>query len=103
MTSGGFGTRRPYPDQARLFFLILKLISFKKLNRAGRDRDEKIPRPVPFTFDFYFYFLFFIFYICFFIFIILKLIYFIKNKNIMNFYKLFIKKILIFIFIYIKV
>ena len=28
----------------------------------------------------------------FFIFIILKLIYFIKNKNIMNFYKLFIKK-----------
>ena len=54
-------------------------------------------------FIFYFYFLFFIFYICFLIFIILKLIYFIKNKNIMNFYKLFIKNILIIIIIYIKV
>ena len=41
----------------------------------------KILKPIPFTFDFLF-----------FIFIILKLIYFIKNKNIMNFYKLFIKK-----------
>ena len=41
-------------------------------------------------FVFIFYFKFFIF--VFFIFIILKLIYFIKNKNIMNFYKLFIKK-----------
>ena len=46
----------------------------------------------------------------FYFFIILKLIYFIKNKNIMNFYKLFIKniviifleEILIIIFIYIK-
>ena len=38
----------------------------------------------------FFYFLFY--YILFFIIIILKLIYFIKNKNIMNFYKLFIKK-----------
>ena len=52
--------------------------------------DEKILKPVPFTFDFCFYFLFC--YIYFFIFIILKLIYFIKNTNIMNFYKLFIKK-----------
>ena len=74
----------PHLDSARLFFLILKPISFKKLNEAGRN--EKILKPVPFTFDFCFY------YICFFIFIILKLIYFIKNKNIMNFYKLFIKK-----------
>ena len=63
--------------------------------------NEKILKPVSFTFDFCFYFLFV--YICFFIFIMLKLIYFIKNKNIMNFYKLFIKKILIIIIIYIKV
>ena len=85
---GGFGTRRPHLDSARLFFLIPKPISFKKLNGAGQN--GKIPKPVPFTFYFCFYFLFF--YICFFIFIILKLIYFIKNENIMNFYKLFIKK-----------
>ena len=26
---------RSHPDPARLFFLILKLVSFKKLNRAG--------------------------------------------------------------------
>ena len=52
--------------------------------------DDKIHKSVPFIFYFCFYFLFF--YICFFIFIILKLIYFIKNKNVMNFYKLFIKK-----------
>ena len=71
-----------------IFFLIPKSISFKKLN--GARRNGKIPKPVLFTFDFCFYFLFFN--ICFFIFIILKLIYFIKNKNIMNFYKLFIKK-----------
>ena len=89
----GFGTRRPDLDSARLFFLIHKPISFKKLNGTGRD--EKILKPVPFTFDFCYYFLFFIFYFfifAFFIFIILKLVYFIKNKNIMNFYKLFIKK-----------
>ena len=80
--------RRPHLDSARLFFLILKPISFKILNGTGRN--GKILKPVPFIFDFCFYFLFF--YICFFIFIILKLIYFIKNKNIMNFYKSFIKK-----------
>ena len=78
--------RWPHPDPARLFFSIPKLVSFKKLNGAGQGKDEKIYKPVPFTFDFLF------FYIFFFIFIILKLIYFIKNKNIMNFYKLFIKK-----------
>ena len=48
-------------------------------------------------FVFIFYFFIFAF------FIILKLIYFIKNKNIMNFYKLFIKNILIIIIIHIKV
>ena len=90
MTTGGFGTRQPHLDSARLFFLVLKPISFIKLKGAGQN--EKIPKPVPFTFDFCFYFLFLIFFIFFFIFIILKLIYFIKNKNIMNFYKLFIKK-----------
>ena len=58
--------------------------------------DEKILKLIPFIFDFCFYFLFFIF-------IILKLIYYIKNKNIMNFLKLFIKNILIIIIIYIKV
>ena len=45
----------------------------------------------------------FIFLFLFFIFIILKLIYFRKIKNIMNFYKLFIKKIIIVIIIYIKI
>ena len=54
----------------------------------GLGGDRKIPKAASFTFDFCFYF----FYICLFIFIILKLIYFIKIKNIMNFYKLFIKK-----------
>ena len=59
----------------------------------GRDGDVKILKPIPFTliFVFIFYFLY-----LFFSFIILKLIYFIKNKNIMNFYKLFIKKNSIF-------
>ena len=51
---------RPHLDSARLFFLIPKPISFKKLNGVGQD--EKILKPVPFTFDFCFYFLFFIFY-----------------------------------------
>ena len=90
MTTEGFGTGWPHPDPAYLFFSIPKLISFKKLNGSGGDR--KILKPVPFTFDFCFYFLFLIFYIYLLIFIILKLIYFLKIKNIMNFYKLFIKK-----------
>ena len=80
----------PHPDLTHLFFSILKLVLFKKLNGTRQDGDEKIHKPVPFIFDFYF--LFFIFLYFFFIFIILKLIYFIKNKNFMNFYKLFIKK-----------
>ena len=50
------------------------------------DRNENILIPVPFTFDFYF-FKFFLH--CF----KLKLIYFIENKKIMIFYKLFIKKL----------
>ena len=97
-----FGMRRSHSDPTRLFFSILKLILFKKLN--GKGRGWKIPKPVSFIFDFVFIFYFLFFYSCFFIFIILKLIYFIKNKNIMNFYKLFIKKhSIIIIIIYIKV
>ena len=87
MTTGGFETGRSHPDPTRLFFSIPKLVSFKKLNRAGRD--EKILKLAPFTFYFYFYFYFFnvIFYLYY-----IKINIFHKNKNIMNFYKLFIKK-----------
>ena len=55
---------------------------FKKIKRG---EDENFPIPAPFTFDFCFYFYFLFFYIYVLIFIILKLIYFIKNKNIMEF------------------
>ena len=69
----------------------------------GPGEDMKILKSATFTFDFCFYFLFLILKFYLFIFIILKLIYFIKNKNIMNFYKLFIEDILIIlIIIYIK-
>ena len=105
MTTKGPRTGRSYPDLAHLFFSIHKPISFKKLNATRRD--DKIHKHVSIIFDFCFLF----FYICFFIFIILKLIYLIKDKNIMNFYKLFIQKhynyffeeILIIIIIYIKI
>ena len=62
------------PSARLFFFLILKPVSFKKLN-GTRWGDKKILKPIPFTFDFCFYF----FYIFLFIFIILKLIYLIKN------------------------
>ena len=65
---------RSHPDPTRLFFSILKLVSFKKLNRAGQRWENSQIRPV------YILFLFLFFYICFFIFIILKLIFFIKIK-----------------------
>ena len=69
----------------------------------GPGGDMKILKSATFTFDSCFYFLFLILKFYLFIFIILKLIYFIKNKNIMNFYKLFIENILIIlIIIYIK-
>ena len=91
MITGGFGTRRSHLDSARLFFLILKPISFKKLNGAGQN--GKIPKPISFTFDFCFYFLFFIFLYLIFYFYYIKInIFHKKNKKIMNFYKLFIKK-----------
>ena len=70
----------------------------KKLNQLGWvDGNGKILIPVLFIFDFYFLYFIFVFII------ILNLIYFIKNKNIMNFYKLFIKNIQIIIIIYIKI
>ena len=75
-----------------IYFLIPKHVPFKKLNgaaRAGLAGMENFSNPprLYLIFVFIFNFKFFIF-----IFIILKLIYFIKIKNIMNFYKLFIKK-----------
>ena len=91
MTTGGFGTGRSHPDPTRLFFSILKLVSFKKLNKAGRRWENSQTRLVYILFLFLF-FNFNFFYICFFIFIILKLIFFIKIKKNMIFYKLFLKK-----------
>ena len=88
MTTGGFGTGRVHPDPARLFFSILKLISFKKLNRARRRWENSQTRSVYILF-FNFNFFIFVFY-----FYYIKFNIFHKNKNIMNFYKLFIKKIL---------
>ena len=51
-------------------------------------RKFQNPLRLHLIFVFIFYFKFFVYLF----FLILKLIYFIKNKNIMNFYKLFIKK-----------
>ena len=78
---GGFGTGRSHPDPARLFFLILKLVSFKKLNRVGRRWENFQTRLVYILFLFLFLNFYYI-----------KINIFHKNKNIMNFYKLFIKK-----------
>ena len=86
----GFGMGRSHPDPARLFFSILKFVSFKKLNRTGQRWENSQTHPVYILFLFLFFN--FNFFILLFIFIILKLIFFIKIKNIMNFYKLFIKK-----------
>ena len=69
MTTGGFGTRRAHPDPTRLFFSILKLVSFKKLNRAGRRWKNSQTRPV------YILFLFLFFIFNFFIFAFLFLLY----------------------------
>ena len=81
---------RSHPDPARLFFSILKLVSFKKLNRVERRWENSQTRPVYILFLFLFLNLnFFIFA---FLFFYIKINIFHKNKNIMNFYKLFIKK-----------
>ena len=101
MTTRGFETGRSHPDPTHLFFSILKLVSFKKLNRAGRrcENSQTIPVYILFLFLFFnFNFLYFLFY-----FYYIKINIFHKNKNIMNFYKLFIKKIIIIVIIYIKV
>ena len=51
-------TGRSHPNLARLFFSILKLVSYKKIKRdgAGQNGDKKILKPAPFTFCFCFYF-----------------------------------------------
>ena len=90
MTTGGFETRRSYLDPACLFFSISKLVSFKKLNRG--DGDEKIHKLASYTFYFIFILKFnFLYLFFYFYYIIINIFH--KNKNIMNFYKLFIKKI----------
>ena len=77
---------RSHPDPARLFFSIPKLVSIKKLNRAGRRWKNSQTRPV------YIFFLILIFlYLLFYLYYI-KINIFHNNKNIMNFYTLFIKK-----------
>ena len=75
----GFGTGRYHPDPARLFFSILKLISFKKLNRAGQIWENSQTCLVYILFLFLFFNFNFL-YIYIYIFIILKLIFFIKIK-----------------------
>ena len=97
MTTGVFGTGRSHPDRAHLFFSIPKLVSFKKLNKAGGD--GKILKLTPFIY----FFLILIFLYLLFYFYYIKINIFHKNKNITNFYKLFIKNIIIIIIIYIKV
>ena len=85
MTTGGFGAGRSHPDSARLFFSIFKLTSFKKLNKVRRRWKNSQTHPVYilFLFLFFLYLLFYFYYI--------QINIFYKNKNIMNFYILFIK------------
>ena len=81
---------RSHPDPAQLFFLIPKLVSFKKLNMTGLRYKIFQTRPVYILFLFLFFnfiFLYLLFY-----FYYIKIIFFHKNENVMNFYKLFIKK-----------
>ena len=98
---GEFGTERSYPDPARLFFSILKLVSFKKLNRVGRKWENSQTRPVYILFFFYFFILIFLYLIFYFYYIEINIFH--KNKNIMNFKNYLLKNILIIIIIYIKV
>ena len=60
---------RSHPDPARLFFSIFKLVSFKKLNRAGQRWENSQTRPV------YILFLFLFLNFNFFIFVFLFLLY----------------------------
>ena len=89
---------RVHPDLTRFSFSILKHVPFKKLNRTRRSGLVGIGKfSNPFRLHLIFVF------ILYFVFYYIKINIFHKNKNIMNFYKLFIKKILIIIIIYIKV
>ena len=81
---------RSHLDPNSLFFSIPKLVSFKKLNMVGRRWENSQTRPVYILFLFLFFN--FNFYIFAFYFYYIKINIFHKNKNIMNFYKLFIKK-----------
>ena len=69
MTMGGFQTGRSHHNPACLFFSIPKLVSFKKLNRAGRRWENSQTRLV------YILFLFLFFNFNFFIFAFLFLLY----------------------------
>ena len=69
MTTEGFGMGQSHPDPACLFVSIPKLVSFKKLNRAGRRWENSQTRLV------YILFLFLFFYFYFFIFALLFLLY----------------------------
>ena len=74
-----------HPDLSNLFFSIPKYVIFKKLNGTNGLADmRKFSNLSCLYFIFVFIFIF--------IFIILKLIYFIKNKNIMNFQFLIFSK-----------
>ena len=66
------------------------------MERVGKDGKILKPARLHLIFVFIFYFIFFYFYY-------IKINIFIKNKKIINFYKLFIKNIIIIIVIYIKV
>ena len=77
---------RPGP----FIFLILKLVSFKKLNRTGRRWENSQTHPVYILFLFLFLILILLYMLFYFHYI--KINIFLKNKNIMNFYILFIKK-----------
>ena len=91
----------PSRPQLVYFFSILKLVSFKKLNRVGRIWENSQTRLVYILFLFLFFnFNFFIFFIYFYY---IKINIFHKNKNIMNFINYLLKNLIIIIIIYIKV
>ena len=70
---------RSHPDPAHLFFSILKLVSFKKLNKEGRRCENSQTRLVYILFLFLFFNFNFFFIFAFFI--ILKIIFSIKIKK----------------------
>ena len=83
-----------------VYFFQFKLVSFKKLNMTGRKWENSQTRPIYILF--LFLFLNFIFLYLFFYFYYIKINIFHKNKNIMNFYKLFIKNIIIILLFILK-